>query len=116
NAAQCGQDIEAYSVMDTGAFAGPSAISGSDIGFATSAAVAVCAMASPIGCSGAKATRAASPASDRAAAKARRGTIKGKLRNRRCCTLEWKSLANLKRQIWQWQWRPRRLGGPVAGG
>src|ERR1035437_8238212 len=43
NAAQCGQDIEAYSVMDTGAFAGPSAISGSDIGFATSAAVAVCA-------------------------------------------------------------------------
>ena len=44
NAAQCGQVIEAYSVMVTVAFAGPSAMSGSDCGLATSAAP--CASAS----------------------------------------------------------------------
>ena len=37
-AAQCGQVIEAYSVMVTVALAGPSAMSGSDTGLATSAA------------------------------------------------------------------------------
>jgi hypothetical protein len=75
NAAQCGQVIEAYSVMVTGAFAGPSAMSGSDTGLATRAAVALCAMASPTGCTGAKATRAASPARDNALTMARRITV-----------------------------------------
>src|SRR6185437_16350498 len=42
-AAQCGQVMEANSVMVTLAFAGPNAMSGSDTGLATSAAV--CAMA-----------------------------------------------------------------------
>ena len=37
NAAQCGQVIEANSVMVTVALAGPSAMSGSDTGLATSA-------------------------------------------------------------------------------
>src|SRR5438105_11880409 len=41
--AQCGQVIEAYSVMVTVALAGPSAISGSDTGLATSAALVFCA-------------------------------------------------------------------------
>jgi len=48
--AQCGQVIEAYSVIVTGALAGPSAMSGSDTGLATS--VAPCAMASLIRRSG----------------------------------------------------------------
>ena len=43
-AAQCGQVIEANSVMVTAASAGPSAMSGSDTGLATSAAL--CAIAS----------------------------------------------------------------------
>ena len=46
NAAQCGQVIEAYSVMVTDALAGPSPMSGSDCGLATSAAP--CAIASEI--------------------------------------------------------------------
>jgi len=75
NAAQCGQLIDAYSTMVTKAFGEPSAMSGNDIGFATSAAVAFCAMASPTRCRGTKATRAASPASDRAVAKARQVAI-----------------------------------------
>lgn len=45
NAAQCGQLIEEYSVMVTGALAEPIAISGSDTGFATAAAIALCAIA-----------------------------------------------------------------------
>src|SRR6266404_5338339 len=48
NAAQCGQVIEAYSVIVTVALAGPSAMSGSDTGLATSVAVALCASASDI--------------------------------------------------------------------
>jgi hypothetical protein len=72
NAAQWGQLIGAYSVMITGAFTDPSAMSGSDTGFATRAAAASCAQASLFRCSGAKATIAAS---ERAAAKARRVTI-----------------------------------------
>ena len=51
-AAQCGQVIEAYSVMVTAAFVGPSAMSGSDTGLATSAAF--CASASLIRRSGEK--------------------------------------------------------------
>ncbi len=74
NAAQCGQVIEAYSVTVTVALAGPSAMSGSDCGLATSAAP--CAMASEISRSGEKPARAASPVSDRAAVKARRVIIK----------------------------------------
>ena len=60
--------------MVTEALAGPSAMSGSDCGFATSAAL--CAMASPVKRSGDKPTRAASPVSDRAAVEARRVMIK----------------------------------------
>ena len=74
NAAQCGQVIEAYSVMVTEAFAGPSAMSGSDCGLATSEAP--CASASEISRSGEKPARAASPVSERAAVKARRVMIK----------------------------------------
>jgi hypothetical protein len=79
--AQCGQVIEAYSVMVTVALAGPSAMSGSDTGFATSAAVApcFCASASEIRRSGERPARAASPVSDRAAVKARRVMINGLL-------------------------------------
>src|SRR4030081_2927529 len=79
--AQCGQVIEAYSVMVTVALAGPSAMSGSDTGFATSAAVAFCfcASASDIRRSGERPARAASPVSDRAAVKARRVMINGLL-------------------------------------
>src|ERR1700726_2672887 len=69
NAAQCGQLIDAYSTMVTEALAGPSAISGSDTGFAASAATAFCAMASVIRQGGASPARTAS---DRAVAKARR--------------------------------------------
>src|SRR3954466_2190771 len=78
-AAQCGQVIEAYSVMVTGASFGPSAMSGSDTGFATSAAVAPCASASGIRRRGENPARAATPVSDRAAVKARRVMINGLL-------------------------------------
>jgi hypothetical protein len=47
NAAQCEQLIDAYSVMVTGAFGDPIAMSGSDTGFATAAAMALCATAEP---------------------------------------------------------------------
>ena len=59
NAAQCGQVIEAYSVMVTEALAGPSAMSGSDCGLATSAAP--CAIASVISRSGEKPAEQAKP-------------------------------------------------------
>ncbi len=62
NAAQCGQVIEAYSVMVTAASAGPSAMSGSDTGLATSAAL--CAIASEISRSGDSPASAASPVRD----------------------------------------------------
>ena len=57
--AQCGQVIEAYSVIVTGAVAGPSAMSGSDTGLATSAAP--CAIASVIRRSGEKPGEQAKP-------------------------------------------------------
>src|ERR1700743_131289 len=76
-AAQCGQVIEANSVMVTAAFAGPNAMSGSDTGFATSDAL--WAIAAVIRRSGEKPARAASPVSDRAAVKARRVIINGLL-------------------------------------
>src|ERR1700726_2757374 len=79
NAAQCGQVIDAYSVMVTAAFADPTAISGNDAGFATNSAVEPCALASPIRGNGAKPARAANP-SDKAAAQARRVKINGLLR------------------------------------
>src|SRR5882757_8871101 len=47
NAAQCGQLIEAYSVMVIGAFADPITISGNITGLATAAAIALCAVAAP---------------------------------------------------------------------
>src|SRR3954471_2072951 len=78
-AAQCGQVIEAYSVMVTAASFGPNAMFGSDTGFATSAAVAPCASASPIRRSGENPARAANPVRDRAAVKARRVMINGLL-------------------------------------
>src|SRR6201993_1961245 len=77
NAAQCGQVMDANSVIVTEALAGPSAMSGSDTGLATSEAL--CAIAFPIRCSGESPVRAASPVSDRAAAKARRVMINGLL-------------------------------------
>src|SRR5712664_1364680 len=70
NAAQCEQVIDAYSVIVTEALAGPSAISGSDTGLATSDAL--CAIASTIRRSGENPARAASPVSDRAVVKTRR--------------------------------------------
>ena len=63
--------------MVTGALAGPSAMSGSDTGLATSAAL--CAIALVIRRSGDNPMRAASPVSDRAAVKARRVMINGLL-------------------------------------
>src|SRR5947199_4061430 len=78
-AAQCGQVIDAYSVIVTGASLAPIAMSGSDTGLATSAAVAPCASASAIRRSGEKPARAASPVSDRAAVKARRVIFNGLL-------------------------------------
>src|ERR1700676_5035528 len=79
NAAQCGQLMDAYSTMVTGAFALPSAMSGSDTGLAASA-VAFCASAPPIGGCCKRQARAASPASDRAPARARRMAVNGLLR------------------------------------
>src|SRR5258708_21115679 len=58
NAAQCGQLIEAYSVMVIGAFGEPIAISGSDTGFATAAAIPLCAIAVLVNASAASAERA----------------------------------------------------------
>ncbi|XSC48652.1 hypothetical protein ACF1BQ_014365 [Bradyrhizobium sp. RDT10] len=46
-AAQCGQLIDEYSVRVIGAVADPIAMSGSDTGLATAAAIARCAMAAP---------------------------------------------------------------------
>src|ERR1700744_4088389 len=83
NAAQCGQVIEANSVMVTLASAGPSAMSGNETGFATSEAL--CAIAAPIKRSGGnRPLRAASPVRDRAAVKARRVMIKVLLPDWRC--------------------------------
>src|SRR3954453_8409839 len=48
-AAQCGQLIEAYSVIVTAAFGEPMATSGSVTGFATCAAMALCASAAGAG-------------------------------------------------------------------
>src|SRR5579862_2906835 len=77
NAAQCGQVIDAYSVMVTLASAGPSAMSGSDCGLATS--VAVWAKAPEISRRGEKPASAARPVNDRAVVKARRVIINAQL-------------------------------------
>src|SRR5450631_4366053 len=102
-AAQCGQVIEAYSVIVTEASLGPSAMSGSDTGLATSAAP--CAIASAIRRSGEKPASRLSPVSDRAAVKARRVMINGLLRDWRVHARPKKSclIASLKLQLWQWQ-------------
>src|SRR6202035_5419246 len=76
-AAQCGQVIEAYSVIVTEASAGPSAMSGSETGLATSEAP--CAIAPSIRRSGENPASRLSPVSDRAAVKARRVIINGLL-------------------------------------
>src|SRR3569833_3161704 len=73
-AAQCGQVIEAYSVMVTAASFGPIAMSGNDTGFATSAAD--WAIASEMNRSGESPASAASPVSDSIILKARRVMIK----------------------------------------
>src|SRR5882724_9012772 len=99
-AAQCGQVIDAYSVIVTEALAGPSAMSGSDTGFATSDAL--CAIASAIRRSGENPARAASPASDRAAVKARRVMINGLLRIG-AGSRQRGTFASLKPQLWQWR-------------
>src|SRR5438477_645907 len=78
-AAQCGQVIEANSVIVTGALAGPSAMSGSDTGLATSATF--CASASAIKRSGEKPASAASPVSESRVVKARRVMIKANSRD-----------------------------------
>src|SRR4051794_3718040 len=75
--AQCEQVIEAYSVIVTEALAGPSAMSGSDCGLATSEAP--CAIASAIRRSGESPASRPSPVSERAAVKARRVMINGLL-------------------------------------
>src|SRR5436853_7903753 len=77
NAAQCGQVIDAYSVIVTEAVAGPSAISGSDTGLATSETL--CAIASAIRRNGESPARAANPVSDKAKVKARRVMTNGLL-------------------------------------
>src|ERR1700738_1270762 len=71
--------IDAYSVIVTKALAGPSAMSGSDIGLATSDALR--AIASPIRRSRENPARAASPISDRAVVKTRRVMNNSPLRN-----------------------------------
>ncbi len=76
-AAQCGQVIDAYSVIVTGALAGPSAMSGSDTGLATSEGP--CAITCRMKPSGEKPASRLSPVSDRAAVKARRVMINGLL-------------------------------------
>ena len=76
-AAQCGHVIEAYSVTVTAASAGPRAMSGNDIGLATSAAL--CAMAPVISRNGDQPASAASPVSERMVVKARRVMINGLL-------------------------------------
>ena len=85
--------------MVTVALAGPSAMSGSDTGLATSAALLRHARRA-ISRSGEKPARAASPVSDRAAVKARRVMIKvcsriGAFTPERSC--ENKPVASLKR-------------------
>src|SRR5258708_11474762 len=84
-AAQCGQLIDAYSRMVTGAFWAPSGMSGSDGGFAPTADVALCAMASLSGLNCAKPAMAASPANDKAVAKARRITTINSFAPKRAC-------------------------------
>src|ERR1700686_3451825 len=78
-AAQCGQVIDAYSVIVTEALAGPSAISGSDTGLATSDVL--WAIASALRCSGENPASAASPVSDMAMVKTRRVMNISLLRN-----------------------------------
>src|ERR1700692_926706 len=76
NAAQCGQLIDAYSVMVIGAFTDPIAISGSDTGFATAAAIALCATALPV--------KACAAYARGATARARRRIFNGLLQNDVC--------------------------------
>ena len=59
NAAQWGQVSDEYSVIVTGAFSDPIAMSGKDTGFATAAAIALCAIAEPANGDDAKARRTA---------------------------------------------------------
>src|SRR5260370_36780547 len=88
--------------MVTGALAGPSAMSGSETGFATSDAL--CAIASAIRRSGEKPARAASPVSDRAMVKAGRGMINGLLPYWRVHARRPTEgvFASWKRQLGQW--------------
>src|SRR5260370_18517976 len=111
-AAECGQVIEAYSVIVTGASAGPSAMSGNDIGLPTSAAF--CAMASVISRSGEKPASAANPVSERTVVKARRVMINGLLLIGAFTPKvpDDKPLASLKRPSWQWQGAPRQPRRP----
>ena len=89
--------------MVTEALAGPSAMSGSDCGLATSAAL--CAIASEISRSGEKPASRPSPVSDRAAVKARRVMIKvcSRMARSRPKEVQKEAFASLKRQLWQWR-------------
>src|SRR3954462_8071979 len=103
-AAQCGQVIDAYSTMVTDAVAGPNAMSGRDCGFATSEAA--CAMTSVISRSGETPAKPASPASDKAAVKARRVMNKGLLPEKGARAQKTSAMvlcASLKRGLWQWR-------------
>src|SRR5689334_8401761 len=110
-AAQCGQVIDAYSVMVTLASAGPSAISGSDIGLATSAAD--CAIAAEMKRKGESPASAASPVNDKAAVKARRVMIKANSRIGASRTIKTGLFASLKRLAWQWPAGTASAGGSV---
>src|SRR5664279_6019270 len=109
-AAQCGQVIDANSVIVTEAVAGPSAMSGSDTGLATSDAA--CAIACPIRRNGESPASRLSPVSDRAVVKARRVMINGLLPDWRVHarrTQRQRVFASLKRHLWQWR-ASNRLG------
>src|SRR5258708_2856924 len=94
--------MEAYSVMVTAASAGPSAMSGSETGLATSAAL--CAIALVIRRSGEKPASRLSRVSDGGVAKARRVMINGLLPDWRVHAqgLNKRLFASLKPPLWQW--------------
>ncbi len=97
--------------MVTEAFSGPSAMSGSDAGLATSAAL--CAIASEISRSGENPASRPRPVSDRAAVKARRVIIKvcSRIGAFTPNSYEKEAFASLKRQLWQWRVAEAGAGG-----
>src|SRR3954468_890466 len=115
-AAQCGQVIDAYSVMVTAASLAPIAMSGNDTGLATSAARPLCASASETRRNGDSPARAATPVSEKAAVKVRRGIINGVLQ----IGAPWRrkkprtgAVASWKPQLWQWRAAVRPTKGSI---